>query len=419
MLGAGVGDELLRAVDDPLPVAQLGAGLGRPGIGAGLRLGEPEGPQLPSGEQFGKPFRPSALWCRTRRSGDAPRQTAASSVIPTPVVRARDLLDRDAEARENRPRRRRTPPRTEARTGRARPSDGRRRSRTCARGRAPPPAGATTSRAKSRQCVTDCLLFGTQVEVHAKYRCMPARLASLGWTLTQKGCEIARGLPGARRSRTSIRSARRASTRTDARTERALVLLHGFTNCPQPVRRRSARLSSTQGWNVLIPRYPRHGYTDRLNTAISELRAEHLLALANRSADAGYGLGERRDGGGACRSAARSDRPPGSVARASVERAVLIAPMFGLKRIPGPVLPSPAPAHDICCPTSTSGGTRRLKDKARSATMATRVSRLTRTPPCSRSRPASSTRLGVVGPKAGDRRRHQRHRARTRESLHL
>src|SRR5256885_12187431 len=54
------------------------------------------------------------------------------------------------------------------------------------------------------------------------------------------------------------------------RVENALVLLHGFTNCPQQFDALGRRFFE-QGWNVVIPRYPRHGHTDRLNDSISEL----------------------------------------------------------------------------------------------------------------------------------------------------
>ena len=74
------------------------------------------------------------------------------------------------------------------------------------------------------------------------------------------------------------------------RVERSLVLFHGFTNCPQQFDVLGRKFHE-RGWNVLIPRYPRHGYTDRLNTSIAELRVDHLLALANRAAAVGAGLG--------------------------------------------------------------------------------------------------------------------------------
>src|SRR2546430_14902701 len=75
-------------------------------------------------------------------------------------------------------------------------------------------------------------------------------------------------------------------------TERAVVLLHGFTNCPRQFDDLGRRFFE-RGWNVLIPRYPRHGYSDRLTTAIAELRAEHLMAVADRSLLAASGLGEK------------------------------------------------------------------------------------------------------------------------------
>lgn len=119
------------------------------------------------------------------------------------------------------------------------------------------------------------------------------------------------------------------------RTDRSLVLLHGFTNCPQQFDTLGRRFFD-QGWNVVIPRYPRHGYTDRLNTSIAELRADHLVAVANRAADVGAGLGERLTVAGLSLGAILA----GLLAqdREGIERAVLIAPMLGLRPLPGPVL---------------------------------------------------------------------------------
>jgi pimeloyl-ACP methyl ester carboxylesterase len=119
------------------------------------------------------------------------------------------------------------------------------------------------------------------------------------------------------------------------RTDRALLLLHGFTNCPQQFDALGKRFHD-DGWNVLIPRYPRHGYTDRLNTSISELRADQLIAVANQSATAAAGLGEHLTVAGLSLGGVLA----GHLAQThdSVERAVLIAPMFGLQGIPGPGL---------------------------------------------------------------------------------
>jgi carboxylesterase len=119
------------------------------------------------------------------------------------------------------------------------------------------------------------------------------------------------------------------------RTERSLILLHGFTNCPQQMDALGTQFF-TRGWNVFIPRYPRHGYTDRLTNAIAELRAEHLVAVANRSVEVGTALGERLTVAGLSLGGILT----GLMAqrRDDVDRAVLIAPMLGLKPIPGPML---------------------------------------------------------------------------------
>src|SRR5712692_1921988 len=118
------------------------------------------------------------------------------------------------------------------------------------------------------------------------------------------------------------------------RTERALVLLHGFTNCPRQFDDLGRQFFEAD-WNVLIPRYPRHGYSDRLNTAMAQLRAEDLMAVADRSTLAAAGLGERVTVAGLSLGGILT----GYVAEMhDLERAVLIAPMFGLRPIPGPVL---------------------------------------------------------------------------------
>lgn len=119
------------------------------------------------------------------------------------------------------------------------------------------------------------------------------------------------------------------------RVDRSLVLLHGFTNCPQQFDA-LGRTFYERGWNVFIPRYPRHGYADRLNTSISELRADHLLAVANRSADAGAAMGERLTVAGLSLGGILTGVLAQS--RDDVSRAVLIAPMLGLRPIPGPAL---------------------------------------------------------------------------------
>jgi esterase/lipase len=115
------------------------------------------------------------------------------------------------------------------------------------------------------------------------------------------------------------------------RTQRALLLLHGLTSCPQQFDALGKRFHE-EGWNVLIPRYPRHGYTDRLTISISELRADHLTAVANRSATAAAGLGEHLTVVGHSLGGVLA----GYLAQThgSVEHAVLVAPAFGLKGVP-------------------------------------------------------------------------------------
>ena len=86
----------------------------------------------------------------------------------------------------------------------------------------------------------------------------------------------------------------RAECRTRAllhpeRTAKAVLLLHGFTDCPQQYDE-LAQLYYERGYNVLVPLAPRHGRADRL--ALSDLTARELTAYAGRSMDSAAGLGD-------------------------------------------------------------------------------------------------------------------------------
>src|SRR5207245_4093617 len=76
------------------------------------------------------------------------------------------------------------------------------------------------------------------------------------------------------------------------RVERSLVLLHGFTNCPQQMDELGRRFHE-RGWNVFVPRYPRPGYTDRLNTSIARRQAVQMMSLAYTASVGGIVRGER------------------------------------------------------------------------------------------------------------------------------
>ena len=68
------------------------------------------------------------------------------------------------------------------------------------------------------------------------------------------------------------------------RTERAIVFLHGYTNCPQQFRE-LGQIFFDMGDNVLILRLPRHGMADRKVENLSPLKAEELRDCADTSVD--------------------------------------------------------------------------------------------------------------------------------------
>lgn len=110
-----------------------------------------------------------------------------------------------------------------------------------------------------------------------------------------------------------------------------IVFLHGFTSCPDQFSQLGQEYFE-KGYNVYIPRTPRHGIKDRLGNPLKGLTAEELAEFATQSADIAQGLGERvivagLSGGGAMTTWLSQHRE-------DVDLAVPIAPFLGVGFIP-------------------------------------------------------------------------------------
>jgi pimeloyl-ACP methyl ester carboxylesterase len=110
------------------------------------------------------------------------------------------------------------------------------------------------------------------------------------------------------------------------KTEQAVILIHGLTNCPQQFAPLGATLFE-RGVNVLLPRMPRHGLADRLTTELGKLRAEELRAFGDQVVDIGAGLGDRVTVVGL--SAGGLVAAWAAQYRSELDKAVLIAPSTG------------------------------------------------------------------------------------------
>jgi pimeloyl-ACP methyl ester carboxylesterase len=120
-------------------------------------------------------------------------------------------------------------------------------------------------------------------------------------------------------------------------TERAVVLIHGLTNCPKQWELFGEE-AFRRGWNVLVLRLPEHGLGDRETGKIGsvshlkDLDAEKLARYADQAVDLGVGLGESTDvmglslGGTVAAWAAQE--------RDDVGRVVVIAPGIGSAGLP-------------------------------------------------------------------------------------
>jgi hypothetical protein len=120
------------------------------------------------------------------------------------------------------------------------------------------------------------------------------------------------------------------------RTPRAVAFLHGITSSPVQFRA-LGELFHARGYNVFIPRMPRHGYRDRLTLDPANLTVAEYIAYANQTVDIARGLGDHLAVAGLSVS--------GVVAawcaqtRADIDLAVPIAPAFAPHVLPFPLVP--------------------------------------------------------------------------------
>jgi pimeloyl-ACP methyl ester carboxylesterase len=121
----------------------------------------------------------------------------------------------------------------------------------------------------------------------------------------------------------------------DERRPTTIVLFHGLSATPTQFVRFANDLHQ-RGHNVLVPRLPCHGHSDRLCDALASLTADGLRAAATESVAAAQGLGERVVVAGfslgGILAAWIAQREP-------IARAVAIAPFFGLSWMPNRLMP--------------------------------------------------------------------------------
>lgn len=76
------------------------------------------------------------------------------------------------------------------------------------------------------------------------------------------------------------------------KTEKVVIMFHGFTNCPAQFDILSKQLYD-QGYNVLIPRIPHHGMKDTLTTDLENLKVDELTDQISLSVSIATGLGSK------------------------------------------------------------------------------------------------------------------------------
>lgn len=114
-------------------------------------------------------------------------------------------------------------------------------------------------------------------------------------------------------------------------TERTIVLVHGYTTCPQQFAELGKRFYDL-GYNVLIAPLPHHGLTDRMTDEQSLIRAEAFVSYADNVVDIAQGLGQHVTISGISLGGVISAWAVQN--RNDIDLALIISPGFSFKAIP-------------------------------------------------------------------------------------
>ncbi|MDO8736270.1 MAG: alpha/beta fold hydrolase [Thermoleophilia bacterium] len=116
-----------------------------------------------------------------------------------------------------------------------------------------------------------------------------------------------------------------------ARTEKAVVLVHGLTNSPRQFEELGQMLYN-DGYNVLIPRLPYHGLQTHTVSELANTTTKDLRLFSDQIADMAAGLGDEitvvgLSGGGTVAAWIAQNR-------SDVTKVVMIAPLYGVAPVP-------------------------------------------------------------------------------------
>lgn len=118
------------------------------------------------------------------------------------------------------------------------------------------------------------------------------------------------------------------------KTDTVVVFLHGFTSCPEQFNALGEEYFD-RGYNVYIPRAPRHGIDNRRGEPLKGLTAEEMAEFAHQTVDIAQGLGDRVIIAGLSAGGAMTTYL--SQERGDMDTAALISPFLGIRFIPRPL----------------------------------------------------------------------------------
>jgi pimeloyl-ACP methyl ester carboxylesterase len=119
-----------------------------------------------------------------------------------------------------------------------------------------------------------------------------AKKATIESAFTYSVCQIDASIADDRKNPLVAKTALPRLYHHGVKVANAVVLFHGFTNCPEQFDELARRLF-VRGCNVYVPRLPFHGYRNRLTSALEALSVNDLTRVSSQCYALAQHLGDR------------------------------------------------------------------------------------------------------------------------------
>lgn len=123
------------------------------------------------------------------------------------------------------------------------------------------------------------------------------------------------------------------------KTEKVVLIYHGYTSSPKQFTELGEQIHNASGYNVFIPRLPRHGLKDRMTADLTNLRVDELKQFVHETIDIANHLGKEITIVGFSAGGALATWSGIFVNNTKVKKIIAISPFFNSRQTPTILMP--------------------------------------------------------------------------------